>query len=1429
MQNHYTKIVKFLLLLLSFCFFINESHASADSDYGSSSSCKATASSTDIPKTISPTTATTITSTINIAETGIIEDINLTNLNITHTYIDDIIVTLISPNNTAVILLDKPCNSENDIQMDLDDEATAEPFPCPPINGQAYQPNNALSAFDGEQVNGTWTLSIQDVYGSLDGGSLNGWGLEISVVCQQVEICNNGIDDDGDGLVDNLDDYCISNSFCQGTKGENIFSVTDFSRVADGIHSNQPNATNNPGVVLGNELPVGATNYTNGLNGTFGSLTGEASFPDDGHYVIANNTGGMIRTPNPNLVWWDYIEDNSPHSDGYMMIVNADYAPGIFYQETITGLCPNTTYEFSTDVINLWKTRYKPYGSDDAYFGPPLVPNLAFIIAPVGISATDLANYPAAFSTGDIINNGNWQSHGFSFTTGPNTTDFVLAMRNNAPGGEGNDIAIDNISFSTCGPSLLINNTTDSICSGATLTINGTVGSGYSNPVYQWQTSLDDGNSWQNIIGANAIDYSSDSITDGQQFRLVSAESGNIENSLCRIISNVEVIKVIVCPEICDNGIDDDGDGNIDCEDNECGQPEITEVNVIQPNSCQSGQIRIIANGANLIYSINGGATYQPYPIFPSLAAGAYQIRVKNYSLDCYDDYGAITLINERIIDAVNDTLESCPGRRLTGRVSINDVCGDNCAYTIIHQPSNGTAVMELNGAFEYSPSAAICGNDIFTYQLCNITTNCCKTATVTLLLTDNTIPTLVNIPADETISCDEQLPSPPLVSALDNCPSIAIDIKEQSTQGEDGCAQHHYTLTRTWTATDVCGNTTSDEQVIEIQDITAPDIYRIYTLPNGKKMVAGTMENVSQRWKTISLPIDFSSKPLIFSQVVTTNESTPVISRIRNVSVSQFELRLQEEEAEDGVHLREHVAWVALESGVQSEDFPMEVNSLNLSSNWKALNFSASFVNTPSFISNMQTTQDSDPAIIQYQNLSEEGTELIITEETALDIEQIHANEKVGYLAIKNNSLIKNNKGENFGETGTIDLTSNWQTIPTKNTYYNPIIIAGMTTNNEVDPITVRIRNIGENQFDIRLEEWAYLDGNHGLETVSYLIVEGTVPLASSIICEEGTDGLILGKDWVAIDNCDPNVVIDYKQSKTYEGATTYIHRSWAATDECGNTTTLNQTVTCEGVALQIKGTLQGALLGNSGNNLMRDDLRKKGLLPLEEPYSKFSQFTHYGEGGGEKVAPSMFEIDGANGIVDWVFIELRDANEKNKVIATCSGLMQCDGDIVDVNGNDTIKFRNVLNGDYYVSLRHRNHLGLLTSNTYTFLPNQIPFVDLTYPFTPVLGEDANIEVDGQKALWSGDLNHDGRIIYQGPNNDIFFMLLEILLDDGNKDFLPNFINRGYTEKDFNLDGSVIYQGPSNDRAHLLFNTILKHPQNQSKFSNFIIQLDTP
>ena len=887
-----------------------------------------------------------------------------------------------------------------------------------------------------------------------------------------------------------------------------------------------------------------------------------------------------------------------------------------------------------------------------------------------------------------------------------------------------------------------------------------------------------------------------------------------------------QALGATACPEntiaLCTDGIDNDGDGLPDCLDPDC--------QALGANTCPENTIILCNDGIDNdgdglpdcqdpdCLALTGACTENT----PALCSDGID-NDGDGLIDCAD--GDCAGLGN--ITAQDDDFSTCPGLPIQGYLGGNDIINGRVVYTLQTPSPNGLAIVEPDGSFSFAAFSADCSMEQFTYEVCDALTNCCASATVNIHFSDNQIPTLINIPDDVSIHCDEVVPTAALVSAFDNCPELEVELREENTRGEDGCALYNYEITRIWTASDICGNQTIDSQKLIIQDITTPDIFRIYTLPNGKRLVAGVMENMTHRWKTVSLPIDFPTTPLIFSQVISTEEASPVTTRIRGISPSQFEMKLQEEEGNDGLHSEEQVAWIALEAGVQLDGYQLEASNITVDHSWVNTLFSTPFDATPTIFSNMQSILDTDPATMRHRNASRTRVQLRVEEETSVNSNTSHQAENVALLAIENIGTITDEKGAVIGEVGNINIDDQWSTITTQNTYHNPVIIANCLSANNTTPATVRLRNVRANSFDIRVEEWEYADGVHPLETVSYMVIEGSVPLESSIICDIGTDNLTLGEDWVALDNCDINVSLNYSERDSASGAINYIIRTWSAMDECGNDISYSQVVECQGVALRVNAVLQGALLGSDEPGLMRDDLRKKGLIPLEEPYSDLPYFEHKGEGGGEKLDTSMLLIDGANGIVDWVFVELRDGENRNRVVATQAALIQCDGDIMDVNGSTELHFHNIPIGNYYVGFRHRNHLGSISSRPYVFTPAQIPFVDFTYAFTPVSGQFPNVEVDDTKALWSGDLNGDGRVILQGPANDRFDMFLQVITDSKNQNILTNFISEGYTSNDFNLDGEVVYQGPNNEQSSLLFNTTLRHPDNQNRLANYIIQVE--
>ena len=118
----------------------------------------------------------------------------------------------------------------------------------------------------------------------------------------------------------------------------------------------------------------------------------------------------------------------------------------------------------------------------------------------------------------------------------------------------------------------------------------------------------------------------------------------------------------------------------------------------------------------------------------------------------------------------------------------------------------------------------------------------------------------------------------------------------------------------------------------------------------------------------------------------------------------------------------------------------------------------------------------------------------------------------------------------------------------------------------------------------------------------------------------------------------------------------------------------------TCQGIVLDIRINLQGALVGVGADTLMRDDLREQGIIPEDEPYTDIPTFTHFYPGGAEFVDPDsasqVFADKGANSIVDWVFVELRSGTALDSVKYTRAALIQRDGDVVNPDGWSLLNF---------------------------------------------------------------------------------------------------------------------------------------------------------
>jgi hypothetical protein len=288
--------------------------------------------------------------------------------------------------------------------------------------------------------------------------------------------------------------------------------------------------------------------------------------------------------------------------------------------------------------------------------------------------------------------------------------------------------------------------------------------------------------------------------------------------------------------------------------------------------------------------------------------------------------------------------------------------------------------------------------------------------------------------------------------------------------------------------------------------------------------------------------------------------------------------------------------------------------------------------------------------------------------------------------------------------------------------------------------------------------------------------------------------------------------------------------------------------TVGGQASCLRVKVFLQGPY--SDTTQLMRDKLRTQGFIPLTEPYSAspyitgaapfpVNGFVHYGGGGGETItdSASVFGVTGPNAIVDWVFIELRDKNNNKLVKYTRSALIQRDGDVVEVDGINPICFMGLDDNEYYIAVRHRNHLGVMTAQ-----PKPMTAGGLIVDFTngsepefnfgnshPIAGPVFNYTglsqkalSGGKRAMWFGNANVDRKVKYQAPYDDIFTILNNDVLYPTNIGYSYNFDSGyGYYAGDIDMSGKVKLQAPHDD-SYLIFYQLMMYPLNSTFNYNF-------
>ena len=290
-----------------------------------------------------------------------------------------------------------------------------------------------------------------------------------------------------------------------------------------------------------------------------------SSQPDDGGFAIATQTRNPFGKYAGSIPAWIKTFDNSgakfdalgtqigvANGNGLLMMVNASYQPGIFYERQVGGICSGTQYEFFLDVINVFSSSLasisNPSGVNldtsptggvcgNSYCSPSCDPANEPGCQQMSWPGRDQAGYSGigAATNGSldlgtnvgvrynlspeleflidgitvyvpptpIPNDEGWHRVGFTFVTkNISGNNIKLTIRNRARGGNGNDLAIDNITFRPCGPSTE-NRPSFIDCGTKSLQVKVIqAGAGYDPASYRWQYQDPASTTWNDFPGA---------------------------------------------------------------------------------------------------------------------------------------------------------------------------------------------------------------------------------------------------------------------------------------------------------------------------------------------------------------------------------------------------------------------------------------------------------------------------------------------------------------------------------------------------------------------------------------------------------------------------------------------------------------------------------------------------------------------------------------------------------------------------------------------------------------------------------------------------------------------------------------------------------------------------------------------------------------
>jgi len=459
--------------------------------------------------------------------------------------------------------------------------------------------------------------------------------------------------------------------------------------------------------------------------------------------------------------------------------------------------------------------------------------------------------------------------------------------------------------------------------------------------------------------------------------------------------------------------------------------------------------------------------------------------------------------------------LQGSEDKPISGQLDVDNPSGTYLQYTITAQPTHGVlSVEDTTGSFTYTPVTDYYGSDTFTYTAAN-DSGVSNPATATLtIIAVNDAPVTRN--AAITVSEDNSVNGQLVASDADG-DTLIYSLDGQAGNGNVvvySNGSFTYSPNANWYGTDAFTFTVYDGAVSS----NTATVTITVTSVNDAPIAATQSISVDQGTAVNGLLTanDVEGDALTFSMTSPPDQGTVIVN-----SDGSFSYTAQQDAAgsdsfsfiaNDGSS-NSTPATVSIAIAQQYSSLIFELIEVQADSTWQTVAFDTAFTN-PVVIAKTASFNDNETGVARVKNVTSTGLELRFQEWVSDDV---HPSETITIMVTEAGSVILDDgilvEAGCFPQSGAETFTA----VPFRQVMTAaPVVLTTVTSVNDPDAVTTRMRNITEGGFELLLQEQEASAKLHGEETVCYLAWEPSKGSIGNVQFETAaTDVLITNNDF--------------------------------------------------------------------------------------------------------------------------------------------------------------------------------------------------------------------------------------------------------------------------------------------------------------------------